>query len=131
MFAFALLFYIESGVIKVAELIKNVGERIRTIRKIRGFTQESLAEKTGLQNTYISDVERGDRNISLETLEKIIEALEVNAVDLFQFPKENEHKVELIKTLEIVLSNKSSKEVEAIYKIVNEIFNNFGSEMMK
>ncbi|MGM0765853.1 MAG: helix-turn-helix domain-containing protein [Bacillota bacterium] len=38
---------------KVSEFLKNVGDRIRTIRKHRGLTQESLAEKTGLQNTYI------------------------------------------------------------------------------
>lgn len=113
---------------KVSEFLKNVGARIRTIRKIRGFTQETLAEKTGLQNTYISDVERGDRNISLETLEKIIEALQVNAIDLFQFPEEKELKQELINTLKIVLSNKSTEEVETIFKIVNEIFNNFGSK---
>lgn len=71
-------------------------------------------------------MERGDRNISLETLEKIIEALEVEAVDLFQFRAENEHKEKLLHEMHILLTNKSSQEVEAIYNIVNEIFNHFG-----
>ena len=109
----------------MSEFLTKVGERIRIIRKTRGFTQENLAEKTGLQNTYISDVERGDRNISLETLEKIMEALEIEAVDLFQFPSEDDHKTKLLHEMHILLTNKSSQEVEAIYNIVNEIFNHF------
>ena len=109
----------------MSEFLTKVGERIRTIRKTRGFTQETLAERTGLQSTYISDVERGDRNISLETLEKIIEALEIEAFDLFEFQKKNERKEEVLQTLHILLANKSTQEVEAIYNIVNEIFNHF------
>ncbi|MCM3080498.1 helix-turn-helix domain-containing protein [Brevibacillus invocatus] len=125
------LLYAESGVMKVSEFLKNVGDRIRTIRKHRGLTQESLAEKTGLQNTYISDVERGDRNISLETLEKIVQALEVEAVDVFQFSQQSDKKQQMIQTLKELLSTKNTQEIKAIIKIVNEIFSSFGSKDIK
>ncbi|MCM3430739.1 helix-turn-helix domain-containing protein [Brevibacillus invocatus] len=115
----------------MSEFLKNVGDRIRTIRKHRGLTQESLAEKTGLQNTYISDVERGDRNISLETLEKIVQALEVEAVDVFQFSQQSDKKQQMIQTLKELLSTKNTQEIKAIIKIVNEIFSSFGSKDIK
>lgn len=67
------------------ELTKQVGERIRYMRKLRDWTQEQLAERAGLQHSYIGGVERGDRNISLETLEKIIIALDVDPMELFRF----------------------------------------------
>jgi transcriptional regulator with XRE-family HTH domain len=60
-----------------------IGEHIRTIRKFKGYTQESLAEQTGVSFSYISDVERGIRNISLISLEKIIHALHVTPYELF------------------------------------------------
>lgn len=45
------------------------------LRKAKGWTQEQLAEAAGLHYSYIGGIERGDRNISLETLEKIITGL--------------------------------------------------------
>lgn len=69
-------------VIKMSsDFLKLVGERIRTIRKEKGYTQESLSEKSGIHVTYISDIERGERNISMETLEKVITALDISPVD--------------------------------------------------
>ncbi|WP_152679707.1 helix-turn-helix domain-containing protein, partial [Paenibacillus sp. IHB B 3415] len=51
-------------------LPESVGSRIRELRKAKGWTQEQLAEAASLHYSYIGGVERGDRNISLETLEK-------------------------------------------------------------
>ncbi|MBI2634733.1 helix-turn-helix transcriptional regulator [Candidatus Peregrinibacteria bacterium] len=53
------------------------GQRVREIRKQKGFSQEELATKSGLHRTYISDIERGDRNVSLKNVEKIAKALRV------------------------------------------------------
>ncbi|MDU1847385.1 MAG: helix-turn-helix transcriptional regulator [Niallia nealsonii] len=47
----------------MSTLLISIGERIRIIRKIKGFTQEKLAEETGLKASYVSDIERGERNI--------------------------------------------------------------------
>lgn len=54
-----------------------VGRNIRKIRINRGYTQEQLAELAGLHFTYISSVERGERNISIVNVEKIAKALAV------------------------------------------------------
>lgn len=54
------------------------------IRKKRKLSQEKLAELSNLHQTYISDVERGVRNPSLKTIEKIANALDVEAYKLFK-----------------------------------------------
>lgn len=58
-------------------LRNSVGERIRAIRKARGLTQQQLAELSGLDDAYIGSLERGERNFSIDTLEKIINALNI------------------------------------------------------
>lgn len=62
-------------------LIMNIqaqfGERVRQLRKQKKFSQEELAQETGLHRTYISDIERGNRNVSLENIKKIADALDV------------------------------------------------------
>ncbi|ARP44653.1 Regulatory protein MunI (plasmid) [Geobacillus thermodenitrificans] len=50
-----------------------------------GISQEELAFRCGLHRTYISDIERGTRNVSLENIERIAHALNVPPKDLFDF----------------------------------------------
>jgi transcriptional regulator with XRE-family HTH domain len=60
-----------------------VGERIRTLRKERGWSQEELGEKANLHHTYVGAIERGEKNASIDTLDKIADALGTVIVDLF------------------------------------------------
>ena len=53
------------------------GKKVRQLRKQKKFSQEKLAQKTGLHRTYISDIERGNRNVSLENIKKIADALDI------------------------------------------------------
>lgn len=60
-----------------------IGRKIRELRLRKKYSQEKLAELAGLHFTYVSSVERGERNISLENIERIAKALEVNIKELF------------------------------------------------
>lgn len=62
-------------------ILKNFGEKIRTLRKIKGWSQEELAFQAGLDRTYISGIERGRRNISLINIHRIAQALNVNLLN--------------------------------------------------
>ena len=64
-------------------LVDAVALAIRRFRKEHGMSQEALADKAGLDRTYISGVERGVRNITLDSLVQIIRALEVNYKTFF------------------------------------------------
>jgi transcriptional regulator with XRE-family HTH domain len=60
-----------------------VGQRIKELRHELGLSQEALANKAEVDRTYVTDVENGRRNISVELLEKLITALEVSFQDFF------------------------------------------------
>ncbi len=60
-----------------------VGERLRRRRIDMGYTQEKLAELADLHPTYIGQVERGEKNITIESLEKICIALKYSMDELF------------------------------------------------
>lgn len=60
-----------------------VGQRIKELRAQLGISQEALANKAELDRTYITDVENGRRNISIENLEKLILALDTSVTIFF------------------------------------------------
>ena len=60
------------------------GMRVRELRKSRGLSQELLSDISGLDRSYIGGVERGDRNISLNNIKKISDALGISAMELFK-----------------------------------------------
>jgi len=62
---------------------KKLGETVRHYRKEVKFSQEKLAEKASLSTVFISDVERGVENISVDALARIAKALGVGLRDLF------------------------------------------------
>jgi transcriptional regulator with XRE-family HTH domain len=62
----------------------NIGSRIRQLRKQRKLTQEELGEQTGVNYSYIGQIERGDKTPSLKTLIKIAEGLDVTLGYLIQ-----------------------------------------------
>lgn len=61
------------------------GKRLRELREAKGMTQEALAHEADLDRSYVSSVERGERNISLENIERLALALDVkleaNSID--------------------------------------------------
>jgi transcriptional regulator with XRE-family HTH domain len=60
------------------------GERVRELRKSRGWTQEGFAHAVKLDRSYFGSVERGERNISLENICLIAETLRVTPAELFK-----------------------------------------------
>ena len=61
------------------------GRRVKELGLIQNISQEELAFRCGLSKNYISDVERGTRNVSLKSIEKIANGFAVNLKELFDF----------------------------------------------
>ena len=61
-----------------------VAENLRVLRLVAHVSQEELAELCGLHSTYISDIERCNRNVSIDNIEKIAKALHITASDLLK-----------------------------------------------
>lgn len=60
------------------------GRRLRQLRDQRGWTQVELAERLGLDRSYIADIERGNRNVSLVNLELIALGFDLTLTELFR-----------------------------------------------
>jgi len=66
------------------KLKKIFSNNVRKYRIKQNLSQEELAEKAGVHRTYIGSVERGERNITINVMEKICIALEMSIIDLFK-----------------------------------------------
>jgi len=67
-------------------LLVQFGMRVRELRKAARLSQEQLALQSELDRSYVGQVERGERNISLKNIEKLARALHVAPYELLQFP---------------------------------------------
>ena len=63
---------------------RRFGEAVRRRRTQLGISQEELADRAELHRTYVSDIERGNRNLSLENIAKLALALELSLPELMQ-----------------------------------------------
>lgn len=68
------------------DIKEKIGHRIRELRTLQNLTQEGLAWQAELDRTFMNHVENGRRNISVESLDKIVHALEISYSDFFSSP---------------------------------------------
>lgn len=103
-------------------LAKIVGQRIRNYRVQLGLSQEKLAELAGCHPTYIGQLERGEKNATLESIDKVASSLKISLSKLFE-NLGNEDASERNIPLECYefLLSKSQEEQERIIKILIEI----------
>jgi transcriptional regulator with XRE-family HTH domain len=68
----------------MSRLQAKLGTTIQRLRKVKGYSQESFADEVGVHRTYMGSVERGEKNISLQNIERIAKALGVQPSDLLR-----------------------------------------------
>lgn len=74
------------------KLQRQLGRRLRAIRLQRDFSQEKFADHLGYHRTYIGGIERGERNLSLQSVEELAERLGVEPLDLLADPDQASHR---------------------------------------
>ncbi|MET1174589.1 helix-turn-helix domain-containing protein [Paenibacillus amylolyticus] len=105
-----------------------VGKQIRIIRKSKNFTQEQLGEKVRLPQPYIGGIERGERNISLDTLERLLGALDVSPSEFFRSYNDNclseneKARETVLIDLNVLLSSRSVRDIEMIQDLAIKVF---------
>ena len=104
------------------DLAKIIGQRIRSYRTQQSLSQEKLAELCGCHPTYIGQLERGEKNATLESIDRIAASLNISLYKLFENLGENSNSERNIplECYEFLLS-KSKEEQEQILKILIEM----------
>ena len=105
----------------MSEIAKFIGQRIRNYRTQQNLSQEKLAEMAGCHPTYIGQLERGEKNATLESVEKIASALNIPLSRLFEKLGDNEQEDSIpLKCYEFV-SAKRKAEQKHLYKMLIEM----------
>ncbi|MFS0841268.1 helix-turn-helix domain-containing protein [Paenibacillus sp. 1P03SA] len=76
-----------------------IGQAIRAARMNARLTQEDLAEASGKERGYISDIERGAKNVTIRTLDEIAEALNMDTLDMIQLYRSQDETIAAVVAL--------------------------------
>jgi len=105
----------------MSEISKLIGQRIRNYRTHQKLSQEKLAELSGCHPTYIGLVERGEKNATLESIEKIASALNIPLSQLFEKLGDGEGSDSIPLKCYEFLSAKTKTEQEHLYRMLVEM----------
>ena len=105
----------------MSEISKLIGQRIRNYRTHQKLSQEKLAELSGCHPTYIGQVERGEKNATLESIEKIASALNIPLAQLFEKLGNGEMSDSIPPKCYEFLSAKTKAEQEHLYRLLVEM----------
>ncbi len=103
------------------DTMKQIGKRLRALRKSHKYTQEQVAEKAGINSTYYGRVERGEANISLELLIPLAKSLEVTLSELLDIESEKSKEQMLSEMLQL-LKQASENEVKLVYRFARDLY---------
>lgn len=104
----------------MSDIKKLLGKRIKEIRTAKHYTQEYLAELTGLGSTSISKIENGLYHPTDENLEKISKALEVEPYKLYKYNHLLPNS-EIREILHEIIDKISDDKLSVVYRVVNEL----------
>jgi transcriptional regulator with XRE-family HTH domain len=103
------------------DIKRAVGRRIKIVRQRSGLTQDQLAEQVGLSPKYISGIERGVENPTMDILIRLAKALEVEPYDLFLFGESEEHEKALRKGIEKMVREADQGKLQLYFDVMRKI----------
>jgi len=108
---------------RAGTLRKQLGKRIRELRKAKGWTQQELAERADLDYKYLGAVERGERNLTIDNVQKVADGLGLDAHQLFLFTEKGEQSSEKVTEAKIrdLLKQSDSERKELMLRVLREI----------
>ncbi|MBQ8232982.1 MAG: helix-turn-helix transcriptional regulator [Lachnospiraceae bacterium] len=107
----------------MSDIAQIVGDRLRAKRREMGYSQEKVAELAGLHPTYIGQLERGEKNATLESIEKICLALDYPMSQLFENIVAKKKSENIANQCYSLIINQTVNDQEALLKIIKDIIN--------
>lgn len=108
----------------MSEISKIVGDRIRTIRNELDLSQEELAEKANINPTHLGRLERGEKSATLDSLEKVVGALNITFEDLFKYiqPSKGEIDTSIISRIANRVSTLNLDDQKLVLNLLDTLF---------
>jgi len=108
----------------MSDIRRLFGDKVRQYRKSQGISQEELGERANLHYTYIGAIERGEQNLSLESIEKIANGLGISVDKLFKFQSiKPKPKGEVLrKEIADMLMRKDKETLHITLRVLKDIF---------
>jgi transcriptional regulator with XRE-family HTH domain len=100
---------------------KLLGQRIKSLRKVRGYTQEQLAEIIDINSKYLSSVERGEENPTLDLFLRLAQGLKVDLYAIFQFEHEGDTPRRLRKKLESLVAAAKDEDLARLTRVLEAL----------
>lgn len=102
-----------------------LGRRIRSLRNLKGWTQQELGTRSEVNYKFIGEIERGRQNPSLHILARIAAALEIKLPDLLRFEHEVSDRKEIEARIKNLLPNIPEQDLRTILMILDSMYPNF------
>ena len=102
------------------DLKQMIGARVKEVRTRKGFTQEELSEKMGINPKYLSSIERGKENPTLNTLIKLSESLDIDLSEIFSFVQIEDPGVSKSMIISL-LDEADNEQLKQIFRILSAI----------
>ena len=103
------------------DIKRAVGKRIKAVRQRNGLTQDQLAEQVGLSPKYISGIERGVENPTMDNLIRVAKTLGVESYDLFLFGESEDSEKALRKGIDKMLREADREQLQLYFDVMKKI----------
>lgn len=103
------------------DIKRAAGRRIKVVRQRSGLTQDQLAEKVDLSPKYISGIERGVENPTMDILIRLSKVLGVELYDFFLFGESEESEKALRKGMEKMLREADQKQLQLCFDVMRKV----------
>ncbi len=98
----------------MSKIKKIFGNRVREIRKEENLSQEELGDRAGIHPSYLGGIERGERNLSIENIEKIALGLKVDIKELFPYTRPADNQSEKEKARNFISNSLNEMNTETL-----------------
>ena len=98
-----------------------IGSRIKSLRRGKGLTQEALAERIGISSKYLSSIERGKENPTLDTLIQLASALNVELFEIFLYAHEISNSKELKEGIQSLIEEADMDKLRFVTKLLRAV----------
>jgi len=104
----------------MSDIAKIIGERLRAYRNRAGLSQDEVAEKAGVHPTYVGQLERGEKNATLESVEKVARALNLPFEVLFEAIMQGDTDNAVARECYELVTARPAKEQQAILDLIKK-----------